>query len=82
MSIRVTLRATSTDGRLVDFDQETIQLHIRKLHISNLRRSGRMMVFDVTIKNPLRIPLNNVNLLIDEPYGDRTHNIGHLGNDP
>ena len=71
MSIRVTLRATSTDGRLVDFDQEVIQLHIRKLHISNLRRSGRMMVFDVTIKT-LRFPLNNVNLLIDEPYGDRT----------
>ena len=80
MSIRVTLRATSTDGRLVDFDQEVIQLHIRKLHISNLRRSGRMMVFDVTIKNPLRFPLNNVNLLIDEPYGDRTLNIGQLGN--
>ena len=81
MSIRVTLRAASTDGRLVDFDQETIQLHIRKLHISNLRRSGKMMVFDVTVKNPLRIPLNNVNLEIDEPYGDRTLPIGHVGND-
>ena len=81
MSIRATLRATSTDGRLVDFDQETIQLHIRKLHISNLRRSGRMMVFDVSIKNPLRFPLNDVKLVVDEPYGDRTLPIGHVGND-
>ena len=77
MSIRVTLRAASTDGRLVDFDQETIQLHIRKLHISNLRRSDKMMVFDVTSQT--LCASQNLEFINDEPYGDRTH-IGQLGN--
>ena len=83
MSIRVTLRALSDDNKYIDFDQQTIQLHVEKLEVSNINsvkdaQNREVLTFDVSIKNPLSMPLENVKLSIDEPYGDRTQKVGKL----
>ena len=72
-----------TGTELIDFDQETIQLHVGKLDVSNINsvkdaQNREVLTFDVSIKNPLSMPLENVKLSIDEPYGDRTQKVGKL----
>ncbi len=78
MTVRVTLRAVSLDKKYVDFDQESFQLYLPRLNVENVKSEHNVLSMDVSVKNPLHIPLKNVVLAIDDPYGDRTIKVSGL----
>merc|ERR1711907_92564 len=77
LSVRVSLRVLSSDGKLDDYDEEQLQLQIPPLDVKvssmNVPTaiSGGAKQLDIHFVNPLNITLTNCGVSIDEEFGDR-----------
>ena len=77
MSLRASLRVLSTDGKLVDYDEEQLQLQIPPLDVKVTSLDVPTAVstgakhLDIQFLNPLNIPLSNCGISLDEEFGDR-----------
>jgi hypothetical protein len=77
LSLRVSLRVLSSDGKLVDYDEEQLQLQVPPLDVKVTSMnvpaaiSAGAKQLNILFVNPLSIRLTNCGVSLDEEFGDR-----------